>query len=216
MKASRQKGSILIYILIAIFLTGLLVAAMTQGTKKSASSEQVNEMMLYIMQDIKTIHSAVTECVQDYSADVTSGANPNIPFPLYCANNACALGGMTSAGAGVAVTLMGCPGAPSTQNLMFNTNTGHTFNSFKVLGDTTNYTTTYFSNATDGVYLRITRAVSDPVWTEVISRLTTKYSQCSSIVESINPDPTGFNCSGGCFYYFILRKASGPVFPACP
>ncbi len=62
----RQKGSIIIYILIAIFLTGLLVASMTQGAKKSASSEQVNEMMMYLQSDIRTIQANITECVVTY------------------------------------------------------------------------------------------------------------------------------------------------------
>ncbi len=214
MADKHQQGSIIVYILIAIFLTGMLVASMTQGAKKSASSTQINAMMLYLQNDIQTIQSNITECITTYSQGVDINAdgnidasdNPNQPFPLYHT--------LTYGAAGDAITAIKCPGAPAAQQTIFNDRIS---GSLKLLADTSNYTTTYFTNATDGVYIRITRAVSDPLWTEAISRLTTKYSQCSSIVENSSPDPTGFNCSAGCFYYWILRQSSGSsLFPVCP
>ena len=208
MSGSRQKGSVVIYILIAIFLTGLLIAAMTQGSKKSASSGQLDQMALFGLADIKTIQSAITECAQTYPSptdvdgdgDKDATDNPNPPFPLYCANAACALATMTSGAAGVDITLAGCPGAGAGQKVVFNRNAG---NNFKLLGDTATYTTKYFTDATEGTYIRITRATSDPLWTEAISRLDDKFSECSAAAVT-----AAGTCANGCFYYWIVRRAT--------
>jgi hypothetical protein len=215
----RQKGSIIIYILIAIFLTGLLVATMTQGSKKTAESTQLDNMMLFMQNDIQTMQNNVAECVQTYPSPINaSGApvsdaafDPNEPFPLYCANSACALATMTNGSSGTALANAGCPGAPDNQRVIFTNAIGA---GLKLLNDANNFNATFF-NAADGVYVRITRAFYDPLWMEAISRLPSKYAACSSIARTSNPDETGFNCTNGCFYYFILRK-SGGVFSACP
>jgi len=218
----RQRGSIIIYILIAIFLTGLLVAAMSQGAKKSASSEQIDEVMMYMQSDIQTVQANITECVVSYQNNNfcppnSSGpglscqdefqtqdtGNPNVPFPLYH--------DLTSGGSGDLLynpgspsTSIMCPRAPSAQQKIF---TESTMQSLKLLQDTSNYTTTYFTNGSEGVYLRIARTLSDPVWTEAIARLNAKYSPCSvSYVAPGSADPTGYTCTYGCLYYWILRR----------
>lgn len=226
----NQKGSILIYILIAIFLTGVLIASMTQGAKKSASSEQVNEMMMYLQADIRTIQSNITECVVSYQNNTTGcmalsqnsslpgsscvngyqsqdSGNYNVPFPKPST--------LLATGSGTALASITCPRAPAGQQIIF---TDSISQSLRLLQDTSNYTVTYYNNSTDGVYFRITRVVTDPLWTEVLNRLPSKYQSCSSMATFANPDPTGANCSAGCFYYFILHpgSAGSPVFGACP
>ena len=203
-KAPCQKGSIIVYILIAIFLTGLLVSMMSQGTKKSASSGQVNELMLYLQADIQTVQSNITECVVSYQNNnfcppsdaggcvnqfaTQDAGNPNVPFPM---------------GNGGALTAITCPRAPAAQQTIF---TGNTIQSLKLFQDTANYTVTYFTNNTEGIYFRITRNVSDPVWTEALVRMDTKYSACSvAYVAPGGMDPTGFSCTNGCLYYWIKR-----------
>jgi len=148
-----QRGSIIVYILIAIFLTGLLVSAMSQGAKKSASSEQIDEVMMYLQADIQTIHSNITECVLSHqnnnfcpasSACVNEyqtqdSGNANVPFPTPVS---------AESSAGTALTSVVCPRAPS-QPVIFNSSITQ---SLKLLQDTANYTTTYYNNATDGVF----------------------------------------------------------------
>lgn len=217
---NAERGSVIVYILIAIFLTGLLVATMTTGAKKSATSQQLDEAVLYLQADIKTLQSAVTECVMSYPKPVDVDGNgtadaaddPNQPFPLYCADGACAQATMTGGGSGADITSVGCPGAPNGQRPLFSSG------AFKLLGDTSKYNATFLTDATEGVYLRITRAVSDPLWTEAIARLDEKYSKCTAAAVTDNPDPLGFDCSGGCFYYWILRQpTSATSFEAtCP
>jgi hypothetical protein len=210
-----QKGSIIIYIMIAIFLTGLLVATMTQGSKISASSGQLDAALLLLQSDIKTVQANISECVQTHPEAVDVNGNgtadatddPNQPFPLY--------GDLSSGAAGDALMDIKCPGAPVAQQLIF---TDAISASLKLLNDTSNYTATYFNDATEGVYLRITRAVPDTLWPEMLSRLENKYSKCAAVSVTADPDPLGADCSGGCFYYWILRRAtSSAAFEAdCP
>lgn len=199
MKRKNEKGSIVAYALIALFLIGLLIAAMTQGSKKSAGTLQVDQMTLYLMSDIKTIQEVVNECAQVYPGKydpdgdgVDNNANPNPPFPLY---NDLSFGGM-----GDDVTAIKCPSMPA-PSLVF---TGNNANKFKMLGDTATYTTKYFTDATEGVYLRITRAAGEALWTETISRINSKSSTCAAAVVT-----AGGTCVNGCLYYWILRHSPG-------
>lgn len=229
MNTSRRKGSeqgsILIYILIAIALTGLLVAAMSQGTQKTASSEQVDEMMMYLQADIQTVQANISECVTSYQNNnfcpVDSSGNPtcvnqfangstgpddgnaNVPFPVYSYSSA---SGSTTGTAGLALASIKCPRAPTSQQTIFTDNIAQ---SMKLLQDTANYTTTYFNDTTEGVFIRIERTASDPVWQEVISRMNSKYQACSvAYVAAGNNDPTGYPCNKGCLYYWILRRST--------
>ena len=199
MTKENQKGSVVTYLLIALFLTGLLVAALSQGAKKNASTEQIDEMVLYLQNDIKTVYTAVDECAQNYpkAVDVNgdnvinSTDNPNPPFPLY--------GDLSSAGVGATVTDIKCPGAPAAQQVIFSGNAG---NLFKLIGDTTNYTTKYFTDGTEGVYVRIARNSDDALWTEAISRVNSKYSGC------VAANVTDGTCTHGCIYYWVVRRAT--------
>ncbi|MBI3441860.1 MAG: hypothetical protein HY052_08715 [Proteobacteria bacterium] len=201
-QARRQAGSVVAYALIAIFLMGLLLAAMTQGVKQSANTSHLNEIMQYVQVDIKTIQGAIGECVQTYPGMVDADGNgiddhnnPNVPFPLYS--------DLSSGAAGEAIVSIKCPGAPTGQQVIFSGNMG---SPLKLLGDTTTYSTTYFTDATEGSYIRITRAAKDALWTEAISRLDGKYSACSVSVVA----PTGAGtCANGCLYYWFVRRSPG-------
>ena len=222
--ALRQKGSIIVYILIAIFLTGLLVSLLTQGPKKSATSGQINEVMMYLQADIQTIQSNITECAVSYQdnnfcpPNATNTAvscvrhftsqdsgNPNPPFPVYTTSPS------TGGTAGAALASILCPRAPAGQQAVF---PDKVLENLKLLQDTANYTTTYFtenninvgSSGVEGIYLRIERTVSDPVWTEAIVRMNNKYSACTvAYVAPGGTDPAGYTCTNGCLYYWILR-----------
>jgi hypothetical protein len=204
LKFTRESGNVVGYLLIAVFLTGLLIAAMSKGAKKSVDTSQIDQLMLFLQGDIKTIQSTISECAQGYSkaVDVNNNGvinaadNPNVPFPLYS--------DLSSGGvAGETVTAIKCPGAPTAQQTIFNANAG---NYFKALSDTATYTTKYFTDATEGVYLRITRASSDPLWTEAIARLDTKYSECSAAaVTAVGA------CANGCFYFWIVRLGTSTL-----
>lgn len=218
-----ESGSIIIYILIAIFLTGLLVAAMTTGAKKSASSGQVMEAFQYLQSDIKTVQQSVNECMEVYSKPVDRNGdgtidatdNPNPPFPMYCADSTCALSSLSSGTGGTPVANIGCPGAPDGQRVIFGKNVN---NNFKLLGNTSAYTTTFFNTAAEGVFIRITPSAGSSVWSETLTRLDGAFSKCAASAVVANPDPLGFDCSSGCFYYWIVRNptSSASFEASCP
>jgi len=215
MDKKRQKGSVVVYAIMTIFLMGLLITSLSQGPKKNASSAQIDQLTLFLQQDIKSVHTAISECFQMYptpvdvdgSGIIDATDNPNAPFPLYCADATCDLSGLTSDGisgtTGVPIAEIGCPGAPDSQRVIFNRNVG---NNFKLLSDTTTYTAKYFTDGTEGVYLRITRVNSDDLWEESISRLNEKYSACSAATTT-----GAAPCTNGCFYYWIVRRASNAL-----
>jgi hypothetical protein len=156
------------------------------------------------------VNSAITECVLTYSAatdidgdgDTDAADNPNPPYPLY--------NDLSSAGAGETLADIKCPGAPASQQLLFNNQAGHTF---KVLSDTATYTATYFNDGTEGVMILLTRASGDTLWTEAISRLNAKYSTCKA-ANVTAPGP----CVDGCFYFWVKRLSTSvtAVEGGCP
>lgn len=209
MRNKNEKGSVIAYTMIAIFLLGLLIATLSQGSSKTASTTHLDQMALYLQIDLKTIQGAVSECAQIYPGIVDANgdgnddnANPNPPFPLYS--------DLSSGAAGEVLTSTKCPGAPTAQQAVFSNNAGALF---KLIGDTTVYTTRYFTDATEGAYVRITRATSDPLWTEAISRVNAKSSACA--VAAVTAAGT---CANGCLYYWMVRRATSVLGPeaGCP
>lgn len=203
MARRTQKGSILIYILISIFLMGMVIAALTQGAKQSATTKNLNNMTLYLHSDIQVIEAAIQKCTLSYQKPVDVDANgtidatdnPNPPFPLY--------GDLSSGGAGTAVAGIKCPGAPVAKQPIFNNRQdGY----MKMLADTATYTTTYFNDGTEGVYVRVTRATANALWTEAIGRVNAKYSTCRAAAVT-----AAGTCANGCFYFWILRRATSAL-----
>ncbi len=200
---TAEKGSVVTYILIAIFLSGLLISMLTQGANKSADTTHLDKMALYLKSDINIIHSTISECFQIYNdpVDVNNDGtidtddNPNPTLPLY--------GDLSHGVGGEAFHLMKCPGAPSAQQVMFKNETDKRL---KMLSNTTDYSTKYYTDGTEGVYIRMTSTEADPMWTEVISRVNSKISQCSAAIETDMGD-----CINGCLYYWILRHPTSTI-----
>jgi len=185
------------YVAIALILMGLLVITLTRGVKKDVNSTLVDEMVLYLQSDIQTIHASAAECAQSYPEKVDQDgdgtddyANPNIPWPLYH--------GMGSGGAGETITNILCPAAPDAKQTIFGTVLN---NRMKLLSDTGTYTTTYFTDNVEGVYVRIVRGGASPIWEEAISRLNDKFAPCSAAIDS--------GASPSVFYYWIVRLSPG-------
>ena len=204
MSLKGQQGSIVTYIMIAIFLAGVLVAAMTQGSKKSADSAQIDSTSARLTSDIKVIHSVIGECVQVYNipadidadGDTDTDDNPNAPFPLYS--------NLTGGGSGVPINEIKCPGTTSSsEQTLF---TGTADDRFKLISDTSIYTTTYVTDTTEGVYIRISSTIGDAVWKETIARFNEKKSTCSAAIVT-----DAGTCINDCLYYWILRRSTSTI-----
>jgi hypothetical protein len=211
-QSTRQpcRGSVIVYILITIFLLGMLIFSLTSGPKKSIVSQHIDENFSALSSDISVIESSINDCVLFYSKKVDSDGdgvddnnNPNIPYPLYPPL-------LTSGGAGTSLTGILCPGAPPAKQKVFDNKAGH---SFRVLANTSLYTLNYLTDTTEGVLVRVTRASADPIWAETIARLDSKYSDCKAAALT-----AAGTCVNGCFYYWILRRATSVTAPeaGCP
>lgn len=221
-----ERGNILLYILIAIFLSGVLVVTLTQGPEKSALTSQLDELSVAIKSDISTIESAVMDCVIMYpkggpdtngNGTISATENANNPFPMG-SNIAAYAWNEINAGS------FGCPGAPAPDpglpddfQPILNTKEGR---ALRVLSDTTNFSTWIInSDQNEGVVLLITKPTSDPLWLETISRLNSNYSTCkaATVVGAANYSPIG-NCTNGCFLYWFKRPSTSTWGPeaGCP
>ncbi len=193
-----ESGSIIVYLIMAIVLTGALIAYMTQGTSKDPLAQQLDETMQYLDIDIKTIESSINDCVLAYpnavdiNNDGTKNAtdNPNAPFPLY--------GDLSSGGSGTALSAIKCPGAPAAQQVIFNNNPGRNLR----LLSSADYTVTYLSDGTEGIKISVVRASTSDVWLEAISRMNTKLAACRAEIS------TSGGCANGCFYLWIKRRST--------
>ncbi len=203
-----QAGSVVSYVLLAVFLAGILIMAVTEGPQKNAMTQQLDEIGVLLAGDILVAESAVNDCVLMYSAPIDRDAdgdrdttdNPNAPFPLiYNATTGYAMTGTMAEAVcpGTAPTPLTPPTAASNQQKLMG---GTSKRYFQLLGDTSRYTATFVTDTTEGVYLRITRATSNSLWTEAITRLNTQYSTCKAAVVT-----AAGVCANGCFYYWFKR-----------
>lgn len=206
-----QKGSVIAYILVALFLMGVLTMALTDGPKQSASTAQLNEFTLLLKSDIEQIESMVNGCVLVYSDPVElngidpidASDNPNAPFPLIY-DAATPPHYFTNGNINMAV----CPAAPPAPIVAPATRdqlllSGKAGRSLQLLSDTTNYTTTYVNDATRGVYIRITRNNVNPLWGEGMGRVEKKFASCKAAIDSAE-----VGCTNGCLYYFFKRPST--------
>ena len=183
MKRPHHAGSVITYVLIMIFLVGLLTMSVTEGPKRSPTSQKLDNLVISLQSDLDLIEAAINDCVLvhpgvidiDGDGDTDTTDNPNAPFPIRYT---------TAAGYDLGTSVFGnitdtiCPSTPpapidtsvgppypaaTTQQLLFSGQGGR---GFKLLGDTATYTTTYSTDATEGVLVRITRATQSALWTE--------------------------------------------------
>lgn len=207
----------LAYILVAIFLLGILTMSVTQGPKKSARTQQIDELFLVLMNDLETLESAVQECVLMYQSPVDIDAdgdkdavdNPNPPFPKIYTT----VGGYADTGALADAV---CPGAPPTplttpapaamSQKIISVRAGR---QVRYLTGNSRYTTTYTSNTTEGVYIKVTGAAAVSLWPEVAARLNAALTTCrAAVVTGASTD----------FYFWIKRLPTSVLGPeaGCP
>lgn len=212
-RAQTQKGSVIAYILVALFLMGVLTMALTDGPKQNASTAQLNEFTVMLKSDIDQIESMVNSCVLIYSEPIDRNAdntidstdNPNAPFPLIYDT----VSGYTIPVTGD-MTKAICPAAPpapiipptaaTRDQLLLSGKAGR---SLQLLSDTTNYTTTYVSDGARGVYIRITRNNVNALWSEGMVRVEKKFAACKAAIDSAE-----VGCTNGCLYYFFKRPTT--------
>lgn len=203
-RKQTQKGSALVYILIAIALLAALTATFMDSSSQQTSSQNTFNTVTDLNSQINFIRSAVQECVLTYpGGDSTPGfaaANAaNVPYPInpsstYLSSPATPVGNDL-------VQFLRCPGNPGDSNnhaTIFGGSSGKfmppppkLFNPW-----------TYYSGA-DGVFFFNSTSMSDAYLSTALLKLDDQFSECEADVVD--------NTSGG----VPLSIASGSAV-TCP
>ena len=172
----KQRGSVIVYLMLALALIGLLTAYLSSGSKRAPEAVQSEQYLKKMETDLALISTLIQECILTYPDAVDLNAdnlinatdNPNPPFPVY--------DDLSTGGVGVPLNEIRCPGAPVSQQVLFsNLQMGR----YLELWHDSEITTTYLNNATEGIRITITRASDSDYWSNVLEAIETSRSECS-------------------------------------
>lgn len=230
-RKKKQKGSALIYILIAIALLAALTATFMDSSSQQTTSQNTFNLVTELNSQINFIRSAIQECVLIYPAgDSTMPADPalvggkivNRPYPLE-ANNSYLLNPVSVAPPADLVPYIRCPGNPGNSNdhaKIFSGSSG------KFLAPAPKLTWRYYVNSVDGVYLLFGVWTSDAYLKAALQKLNDQYAPCEAEYIDATGGPVSVSsdneviCEYGniCLRVWLITTPSAmfPTEPSCP
>ena len=230
-RKKAQKGSALVYILIAIALLAALTATFMGSSDQQGSSSRGFDIVSELNSQITFIRSAIQQCVLTYpKGDTSMAAAPalvggqavNRPYPLnpnntYLLNPTVALS---------AVRDIRCPGNPGNSNnhtKIFGGSSGKFFPPTTKL-----FEGWYYYNDIDGVFIFTMSAATDAFVDTALQRLDSNYSKCeaqyvnatAAQVHMTSNNNASFACPVGyrCFLVHLVTTPS-TIYPGevgCP
>ena len=197
---SCEKGGATAYLLVAIFIMGVLTVALMSGSSVSTSTQKVRLLKGQLEADIQVAVNGINNCVLGYPSavdidgdgDTDDDDNPNPPYPVY-SDDSTGSGGET-------LRDIKCPGSDKN---VYSTSRG---DFFPLIGDTSEYTVTYYNDSTEGIRIIVDSVNETSTWDQAIERLNYSLSECQSEVDEI----TGSCASGSCFTFWVKRNSSCP------
>jgi hypothetical protein len=224
-----ERGSALIYILIAVALLAALTVAFMEPSSQQSQSQNIHKTVTLISEQVAFVQSAIQDCVLLYpegenTAAYLTDAGPGgltdpdavVPYPL--APNSTHL---DTPDADRLVKNIRCPGNPGGSNDhgdIFSSSAGRFMPPAPDLFEDWQY-----YNGKDGVFFWTSTDKSDAYLTAALEKLDGLYSECEADVV----DATGgavdletatstVSCTAGhqCFRYWMVRNGAGA--PACP
>ncbi len=220
----RERGSALVYILIAIALLAALTVTFMSPSSQQTSSQNSFRTVSDIKSQVDIIISAIQECVLSYkkgdkSIDISgSGSDPNarrnFPIKPNSTHYSTATIGPT---AGRLVKDIRCPGNPGNNDEnhvhIFGSTSGKFLPAPPDLFDDWQY-----YNGTDGVFFWISTNKSDAFISTALQKLDDKFSECeadiidatSSAVDLDSDTPAEVQCASGytCFRVRMTIKST--------
>jgi type II secretory pathway pseudopilin PulG len=204
----KQRGSALIYILIAIALLGALTMSFVEPSGQQSRTQNAFKVAMQIKDQAEVYRAAIQDCVITYPAGDTSNTTKysgyNEPYPVPA--NSTYLPSGLRAGSNYAANIR-CPGNPGDSNshaVIFGGNTGRFSPPVMPLFDSW-----FYDNGTSGVMILVGTNKTDAYLWEGIQKAAATYNTCEA--EAI--DGTGSNgCSSGykCFRLWIVRNTACP------
>ncbi len=197
---TARDGSAVGYVLLAIFLTGILTAAVLSGNESSTQSQQIIAMKRALDSDISKAVGAINECAlqsatpvdNDGDGDVDADDNPNVPFPLFSA--------FENSDNGIPLTNLFTTKCAGTRDDVFTPKRGHFF---PLISDTADFTVNYYNGTADGVYIEIDHIGASVVWEQAAARYVEQTSACQA--EITTADITCGVDQGSCLRYYLRR-----------
>ncbi len=225
-KRTAEKGSALVYILIAIALLAALTVSFMEPSSQQTSSQNTFKATTAIQSQIDSIRSAIQECVLlfpngDPTIDTLStGTDPdaNVRYPINPDSDHYTAATPGKSGDRL-VRNMRCPGDnPGNPNeadhaLIFTGQSG------KFLGPAPDlFEDWQIYNGTDGVFYWTETSNSDAFLTAALQKLDEKYSECEADIidatasaQALDSDsPAVVSCPQGstCFRIWVVQNGS--------
>lgn len=196
-----QKGSALVYILIAIALVAAITATFMDNSSQQVSSQNTFNVATDLKSQIDFIRSSIQECVLNYPAgDSTSEfaalGLPNPPYPILPSNPY-----FDTPAANDLLRGIGCPGNPGNSNdhaLIFGGSSGKFLPPHHKLFEEWGY----YSGA-DGVFLITATNKTDSFLMTALTKLDDQYTECEADIitgpltvtsDTPNACPAGYIC----------------------
>ncbi|MBX2833906.1 MAG: hypothetical protein KTR28_02940 [Micavibrio sp.] len=219
-KRASEKGSALVYILIAIALLAALTFSFMQPSSQQTSSQSSFRSVAALQGQTDTIRSAIQECVLKYSNGdagvLATHAGANSRFPIYPNSTYLDAGDRAS---DITVGDIRCPGH----------NDGTANHHQKIFGGSSGkfmppppdlFKPWKYYNDTNGVFFWISTEKSDAFLAAALDKIDSNYSTCEadvivasgSDVDLSTPAVTGVVCEDGdtCLRIWMVNQGTGP------
>ncbi len=223
---ASEKGSALVYILIAIALLAALTVSFMEPSSQQTSSQNTFKMVSELQGQSDSIRSALQECILIYpnGDDAIAQVGYNSPYPLFPDSTYLPVAGGYRA-ANKNVENIRCPGnndgAADQHKLLFSGGSGKFLPPPPEL-----FSDWQFYNADDGVFYWTETTKTDAFIASALEKLDAKFSTCEADVidatggvVAMDSVPTaGISCTAGsiCFRVWMKRNAGSlPVVPGC-
>lgn len=196
----RQSGTVITYLLIALFLIGILTVTMMSGSSINPQTQRLDSLQNQFEADLSRILNGINACILgfptaidiDGDGDVDTDDNPNAPYPIYDDNS-------TGSGGDEFQDIL-CPGSGQP---VFSSARG---DFFPLLSNSAEYTVTYFNDSTEGIRLVFDRTLDSQIWLAMVNRIDEQSSQCQAEVDT----STGSCATGACLTYWVRRLSTCP------
>lgn len=203
-QTSGQRGSALVYILIAIALLAALTVTFMEPSSQQTSSQNTFETVSELNSQMGFIRSSVQECVLTYPAGDTSlpAGTTNTPYPINPSSSYFTAAPKSGAAANDQVRNIMCPGNPGDSNDHADI---YASSSGKFLAPPPSLFEEFvYYNGVDGVFFFTQTDKTDAFLQSAMQKLDDQFSECEADV---------IDASGG---EVELTSTAGGSDPKCP